>query len=174
MSEKKGLLYRLNRIGDWLEKILNVLAAALLGVISIAVVILVVGRESNIPVVWLEEISAYSVVWAVFFGLALGYKNGLFPKVDIICTIIPKKYREYLPVFWDLVGLFMLGVILWSGKDYILYAYSSGTTSAQLRIPLYIVYLGPMIGYAFTLYFTVLNILNQIAALREKKRGEEE
>ncbi|MCI8650567.1 MAG: TRAP transporter small permease [Anaerotruncus sp.] len=172
MAEKKGIVYGMNRLGDQMEKVLNVVAAIMLGIIAIAVIILVLGREINIPVVWLDEISTYAVIWAIFFGLALGYKNGLFPKVDIICAVLPKSVHKYLGIFWDLVGAVMLTMILWSGKDYILHTYSSGTTSAQLKVPLYLVYSGPMIGYLFTLYFTIVNIVNQIAALG--KKGEKE
>ena len=169
MTEKKGFVYGMNRLGDAMERVLNFVAAVLLGVIAVAVVILVIGRETNIPVVWLDEISTYSVVWAIFFGLALGYKHGLFPKVDIICAILPRSWQKYLGIFWDLVGALLLLLILWSGKDYLAHTFQSGTTSAQLKVPLYLVYAGPMIGYVFTLYFTATNIVNQVVALRHGK-----
>ena len=173
MSDKKGIIYQMNRLGDLMEKFRNAVAVVLLAIIAIAVVILVLGREINIPVVWLDEISTYSVIWVIFIGLALGYKNGMFPKVDIICNITPKSWKRYLDIFWDLVALVILALVLWSGKDYILQTYKSKTTSAQLRMPLYIVYMGPILGYLFTLYFTVCNILTNIFCRKEGKEGEE-
>lgn len=172
MSKGEQILLRMNRVGDVIEKILNIFAVILLAVISIAVVILVLGREINIPVVWLDEISTFSVVWVVFIGLALGYRNGMFPRVDIICHIIPQNWNKYLGVFWDVVALAFLGLVLVSGYDYILHTFQSKTSSAQLKLPLYIVYLGPIIGYLCTLYFTICNILAQIVAIGKGKEHE--
>lgn len=173
MEEKKGIVCRLNWFGDVLEKIFNFFVVIFLIGVALAVSVLVLGREINIPVVWLDELSTYAVVWLVFFGMALGYKKGQFPRVDVICVVIPKRFHPYMEIFWDVIGAVILSLILWSGKDYILHAYNSGTTSAQLRIPLYIVYCGPVIGYLFTLYFTIVNIVNKIAAICEKKGAED-
>ena len=173
MPEKKGIVYQMNRVADMMEKFLNLCAILLLAVISIAVIILVLGREVNIPVVWLDEISTYSVVWVIFVGLALGYKHGMFPRVDIICNFTPKSWKPYYDVFWDVIALAFLLIVLWSGKDYIIQAFNSKTTSAQLRLPLYIVYMGPMIGYLFTLYFTICNIVTNLAGLKTRKEREE-
>lgn len=167
MSKSECVLQKMNRIGDVVESILNVLA-----VISVAVVILVLGREINIPVVWLDEISTYSVVWVVFIGLALGYRNDMFPRVDIICHLIPQKWNQYLGIFWDVVALVFLCLIMVSGKDYIVRTFQSGTTSAQLNMPLYIVYLGPIIGYLCTTYFTICNIFAQILKTKHGKELE--
>lgn len=173
MEKKHGIVYRLNWFSNVLEKIFNFCVVIFLIGVAFAVTALVLGREINIPVVWLDELSTYAVIWLVFFGMALGYKKGQFPKVDVICVVMPKRFQPYIEIFWDIVGFAILTLILWSGKDYILHAYNSGTTSAQLRIPLYVVYCGPMIGYLFTLYFTVVNIVNKIVKLREEKGVEE-
>lgn len=173
MPEKKGIVYRMNRIGDLMEKFLNLCAILLLAIVAISVVILVLGREVNIPVVWLDEISTYSVVWIIFIGLALGYKHNMFPRVDIICNLTPKSWKPYYDVFWDVVALAFLLIVVWSGKDYIIQAYNSKTTSAQLRLPLYVVYMGPIIGYLFTLYFTICNIVTNIAGMKKRKEREE-
>lgn len=172
MEKKNGIVYRLNWFGDVLEKIFNFCVIIFLIGVAVAVSILVLGREVNIPVVWLDELSTYAVVWLVFFGMALGYKKGQFPKVDVICVVLPKSFRPYIEIFWDVVGAVILTLILWSAKDYIIHTYKSGTTSAQLRLPLYLVYCGPIIGYLFTLYFTIVNIVNKVAAICEKKGAE--
>ena len=63
MEENKGIIYRLNWFSDVLEKIFNFCVVIFLIGVALAVSTLVLGREVNIPVVWLDELSTYAVVW---------------------------------------------------------------------------------------------------------------
>lgn len=165
MSEKKGVLRILHLISALLEKFINFWACVLLVVISLAVIVQVLGRTTNIPVVWLGELSTYCTIWVVFMGLAIGYKHGLFAQVDIICHIVSKSWKKYLEILWGVVALIIMGLILWSSRDYIAHVARAKTASPELRLPLYLVYLGPIIGYIFTCWFTLVNIADQIAAI---------
>jgi hypothetical protein len=53
-------------------------------------------------------------------------------------------------------------MILVSSRTYIAHVWNRNTLSAELRWPLYLVYLGPVLGYIFTSYFTVVNILTKL------------
>jgi C4-dicarboxylate transporter DctQ subunit len=163
MKQESAALQRINAVAQSVEMVMNVLSSVLLLFIALSVIIQVFGREINIPVVWLGELSVYSLIWLVFFGLALGYRNGLFAQVDIISHFIPVRWKPYLVIFWDLVGLVIMIMILVSNNDYLQYVAKSGTRSSELKIPLYLVYMGPMIGYLATCFFTVVNMVNTIA-----------
>lgn len=174
MSEEKRAIPRLlprilHGIGDALEKVINFAASVLLVVITIAVVVQVFGRSFNIPVVWLGELSTYSTIWAVFLGLAIGYKHGLFAQVDIICHVAPKSWTKYLSIFWEIAALVIMGIILWSSRDYIAHVMKSRTLSSELRVPLYYVYMGPITGYIFTSYYCIVNLVDKLYALIDGK-----
>lgn len=170
MNEQHGALRLLNVIAAVLEKIINFFACILLSVVAVAVVVQVLGRNFNIPVVWLGELSTFAVIWAIFLGLAIGYRNGLFAQVDIICHVTPAGWRKYLVIVWDIISLVLITWILWSSRDYIAHVMRRKMLSPELRFPLWAVYMGPILGYVFTAYFVLVNILNNARALI---RGEE-
>lgn len=155
----KNVLAVLNKIGDGLEKGINVFACISLVTIAISVVIQVLFRYVNIPVVWLGELSVFAVIWTVFFGLAVGYRHGMLAQVDIICHLIPNRFRKILGIIWELTGLAIMLAILVSSRHYISHVYARKILSPELRWPLYLVYMGPVLGYIFTAYFTLVNIL---------------
>lgn len=165
MAEQNLFLRLINGLAGILEKCINVCACILLSVVAIAVVVQVLGRQYNIPVVWLGELSTFSVIWAIFFGLAIGYRHGLFAQVDIICHVTPGSWRKYLSILWDLIGLAIMTWILWSSRDYIAHVAKRKMLSPELRIPLFYVYLGPVLGYIFTSYFTLVNVINKTVAI---------
>lgn len=165
MAEQNVFLRFVNGLAGILEKCINFCACILLAVVSLAVVIQVLGRQYNIPVVWLGELSTFAVIWTIFFGLAIGYRHGLFAQVDIICHVTPASWRKYLSILWDIVGLAIMTWILWSCRDYLAHVARRKMLSAELRIPLFYVYLGPVLGYLFTSYFTLANIVNKTAAI---------
>jgi TRAP-type C4-dicarboxylate transport system permease small subunit len=165
MAEGNKFLSTLNRGADIIEKVINFFICVFIGLIAMAVVVGVFGRMGNIPVVWLGELSTYSTIWAAFFGLATGYRNGLFARVDIITHIIP-SYLRHLEIVWDILSVIIMGIIVWSCRDYIAYVARSGTESPELNLPLYLVYMGPVLGYIFTSIFCLENVCNKLAQLK--------
>ncbi len=168
MNDAGLFLCAVNGVAAVLEKIINCLACVLLAVVALAVIIQVCGRWGNIPVVWLGELSTFAVIWSVFLGLAIGYRHGLFAQVDIICHLLPTAWRKYLVLVWDMIAIVIITWILWSARDYIAYAARRKMLSPELRWPLYAVYMGPVLGYLFILYFTFANVVNNVAALFQR------
>jgi TRAP-type C4-dicarboxylate transport system permease small subunit len=162
MDTRMKVLTVLNRIGDGIEKCINFFASIFLAIIALSVIIQVLCRHINIPVVWLGELSVFAVIWTVFWGLAAGYRHGMLAQVDLICHLIPKRAHKALSILWDLVCLAFMLIILVSSRNYILHIWNRKMFSPELRWPLYLVYLGPVLGYIFTAYFTVVNILTAL------------
>lgn len=169
MNPPNSIVSFLNAVAAVLEKIINFCCCILLCLIAIPVIIQVFCRSFNIPVVWLGELSTYSVIWVVFLGLAIGYRHGLFAQVDMICHVVPKSWNKYLAYFWDIVGLVIMALILWSSRDYIAHVARRKMLSPEMQLPLWFVYLGPVIGYILTSYFTVVNIVNRFFGHNQKE-----
>jgi TRAP-type C4-dicarboxylate transport system permease small subunit len=170
MDKKIKVLAVLNKIGDGIEKCINFFACIFLVIIALSVIIQVLCRHFHIPVVWLGELSVFAVIWTVFLGLAAGYRHGMLAQVDIICQLIPKRAHKALSVLWDLVCLALMLIILVSSRSYIFHIWNRKLFSPELRWPLYLVYLGPVLGYLFTGYFMAVNILT--ALMLPGKPGE--
>jgi TRAP-type C4-dicarboxylate transport system permease small subunit len=168
VNKEPKFLTVMNVIAAGIEKGINFFGCVFLALVAIAVVIQVFGRTVNIPVVWLGELSVFAVIWAVFFGLAVSYKHGMLAQVDLILHLTPKSWEKPLRVFWDLTGLALMTVILISSRGYVFRVWERKTLSPELRLPLFAVYLGPVLGYIFTIYFTLINIITRICTWRRE------
>jgi TRAP-type C4-dicarboxylate transport system permease small subunit len=172
--KRTKILAVLNRVGDKIEKCINFFACIFLVIVAVSVIIQVLCRQINIPVVWLGELSVFGVIWTVFLGLAVGYRHGMLAKVDLICHLLPEKARKVLGILWDITGLALMLLILISSRHYIFHIWNRKMFSPELRWPLYLVYLGPVLGYVFASYFSVVNILTCLmfpGGTREEKDG---
>jgi TRAP-type C4-dicarboxylate transport system permease small subunit len=166
MNNKNALLGVLDNIASKFEKVIEVIVSILLTLIALAVFVGVIGRNINIPVVWLGELSTYSTIWVTFFGFALAYKYDMFANVDLISGKLSERNKKIIQILWNVFAIAFMTLLLWSGKDYIAHVAKSGTVSSELRIPLSIVYMGPFIGYIFTTYFGIVKLIKQILELK--------
>jgi TRAP-type C4-dicarboxylate transport system permease small subunit len=124
MNKKTNFLAVLNKIGGGIEKGINFFACISLVIVAVSVIIQVLCRHINIPVVWLGELSVFGVIWTVFFGLAVGYKHGMLAQVDLICHLLPKSTHKVLSLIWDITGLALMLIILISSRQYILHIWN--------------------------------------------------
>lgn len=163
MSRKsEKIISVLDKIGDGLERCINVINCVLIAVIVLAVVLQVFFREVSFPIVFLGELSTYCVIWLIFLGLSVGYKHGMLAQVDIICNMLPNKAKPMLEIIWDMLAVIIMAMILWSSRLYIAHVFKSATKSPEMKVPLWFVYLGPILGYILTTYFAICKILDKI------------
>lgn len=165
MNNQKNLVEKLDRFASKLEKPLEICVSIFLAVISIAIFILVFGRNVNIPVVWLGELSTYCAIWTTFFGFALAYRYDMFANIDIITRFVSPERKKVLELVWNVFAILFMVIVAWSSKDFILHVFKSGTKSPEMRAPLYIIYLGPIISYLITTFFGVVKLLKQLSGL---------
>lgn len=172
MTEKKGILGIFHLIADKIERFIGVCVCIFIAVLGISVFVGVVGRNVNIPVVWLDEVSTYCCIWATFFGFALACKYNMHSNVDLLLHWLPKGVRTYFELFWMAFGVVFMGAVLWSSREYISFVYTAKTLSAQLRLPLAYIYMGPVIGYIFAVYFVTVNIMDHVAGMKKGKKED--
>jgi len=160
----------MQKTADFFEQIINVLLVAAITTLFLTVVFSVLTRNINVPVVWLGELGTFSCIWAIYLGMALAYRKDQFPNVDLLHSILPEKVRQYLPIIYNvLIQVFLLGV-LWSSRVFLAHLLKSGQTSAELRLPMFYAYLGPVIGYIFTSFFCFTDLLVKIRGISASTR----
>lgn len=158
----KKLVLVMEKIADVAERIINVLITVMLTVLFLTVVLSVLTRNINQPVVWLGELGTFSCVWAIFLGMALAYRKDMFPNVDLLNLLLPERIRQYLPLLYDVLIQFFLITILVSSRIFLRHLFTSGQISPELRILMFYAYLGPVIGYVFTAFFSLTGMFTRI------------
>ena len=87
-----------------------------------------------------DELSGYLLVATVFFGAAYTLKNGGIIRVDFIYEMIPKKNRNIIDIFLEIVVLIYLGILLnsswkYAGDSFRLKSISTTILETPLWIP---------------------------------------
>ena len=70
------------------------------------------------PAEWTEVLIRFSLIWMVFLGIPMAFRQGAMVSVDVLYRWSPPRIKRLLD--WVVAGAAMLliGVIVWWGWDY--------------------------------------------------------
>ncbi len=160
----------------WLDENLEkVFAVALICVMTIILFIQVIARRIfNSSLSWSEELARYLFIWLIYISISMGAKQMAHLKVEAFLGIFPKKLRPYVVILSEILVLLFAVIIVYYGFILLQRQISLGQTSAALRIPMWIVYLAPVIGFAMTAVRQVQIIVFRVKQLKSGGEGATE
>ncbi len=157
------MLKFLDRLEEWL--IASLIAAA-----TIIVFIAVVHRYAAglpIPVLqdwllslnlsWAQELCIYMFIWMAKFGAAYGVRTGIHVGVDVLINRLPDSLRRKYVLFGLLSGALFTIIVGTLGANYVWQIGHTDQTSADLELPLWIVYLCIPLG-SYLMCFRFLQV----------------
>ncbi len=106
------------RIVKGLTKVLEVVLVVILGLQALLMIASVFFRYVlNSPIIWVDEVVRYSLIWMTFAGVALATKDGTHILVDVIDNTLSPRGQKILGVFVDIVTVaFMLFMLFYGAK----------------------------------------------------------
>jgi C4-dicarboxylate transporter, DctQ subunit len=141
------MLRGLDHLEEWL-------IAFLMGAATLLIFVAVVHRyAAGIPVPalqdallkihlsWAQELCIYMFIWMAKFGAAYGVRTGIHVGVDVLINHLPDRARRRYVLFGLLCGALFTGVVGTLGANYVWAIGHTDQTSADLELPLWIVYL---------------------------------
>lgn len=85
---------------------------------------------------WLEEVSRFAFVWAVYFGFVMAAEGDRHIRVAVHLDLLPKRARLAMLTLADLLWLVFNGVVIWHGYHFTVsmfeFPYISQTTGINL------------------------------------------
>jgi TRAP-type C4-dicarboxylate transport system permease small subunit len=72
------------------------------------------------PAEWSEILIRLSLIWMVFMGIPMAFREGAMVSVDVLYRWSPPKFRHVLDWVVSLAALALVFVIVWWGRDYAL------------------------------------------------------
>jgi C4-dicarboxylate transporter DctQ subunit len=90
---------------------------------------------------WAQELCIYMFIWMAKFGAAYGVRTGIHVGVDVLINRLPEPVRKYYVLFGLLAGALFTAVVGTLGANYVWEIGHTDQTSADLELPLWIVYL---------------------------------
>jgi len=124
-----------------------------------------------------EEVTTFTMMWAILFSLAQAGKQGNHIKLDLVLNLLPKPVVFFLNVVTSCLGLLFSLSILYSLYLYMPHLYNIGLAShSPMRLPMWIVYSSMPIGAVLLcLYFIrdmIANAGQFVSSIRGVSRRE--
>jgi TRAP-type C4-dicarboxylate transport system permease small subunit len=70
------------------------------------------------PAEWTEVLIRFSLIWMVFLGVPMAFRQGAMVSVDVLYRWSPTPVRRFLDHVVAFAALLLIAVIVWWGWDY--------------------------------------------------------
>lgn len=113
--------------------------AAVVAMTVLVLVQIVLRYVLNVPLVWVEEMTVFLMIWMAFMGAAIGVRRGAHIAMTIIVDRLPTRLAKMLFYASTIAIIAFSAVVVWQG---VLLALTVGNQrSAALGIPMTFPYL---------------------------------
>lgn len=102
----------------------------------------------SINMTWAQEACIYLFVWMAKFGAAYGVRIGIHVGVDVLVERLSPKNQKTMTIIAFLSCILFTGIVAWIGTDFVWHISKTGQISADLEMPMWIVYLAVPVGSA--------------------------
>ncbi|MGK9063568.1 TRAP transporter small permease [Stutzerimonas chloritidismutans] len=145
-----------NRQDARLERVLATLALVIIGLISLANV--VVRYFTNASFAFTEEISVFLLVILTFAGASVAMRSNRHIRIGFVERLFPQLRVPLILLQW-LAGALVLGLVLWYGGQFALEEYQWESESPGLGLPnwWYVVWL-PLLALLMLVRLTQMTI----------------
>lgn len=148
------------RLEHWTSRISLVSACAMLLVAASLGMFQVVARfVLQIPAEWTEVLTRFSLIWMVFLGIPMAFRQGAMVSVDVLYRWSPPRIRRLLDWVVCLAALALIAVIIWWGWDYAVRGRVQ-TMSGLESVSMFWAYLAMPVGGVFSVLGIIGNLLD--------------
>lgn len=111
----------------------------------------------DINLTWAQELCIYLFVWMAKFGAAYGVRTGIHVGVDIALNQLSAASRYRVVLFGLLCGALFTFIVGSLGARFVYHIAGTGQISADLELPMWIVYLAVPLG-SYLMCFRFLQV----------------
>jgi TRAP-type C4-dicarboxylate transport system permease small subunit len=113
----------------------------------------------EIPAEWTEVLIRFSLIWMVFLGIPMAFRQGAMVSVDVLYRWSPPRIRRLLDWVVCLAALALIGVIIWWGWDYAVRGRVQ-TMAGLESLSMFWAYLAMPVGGVFSVISIIGNLLD--------------
>lgn len=163
----------MRKVLKWLdenfEKYISVL---LMSVSTVVIFIQVIMRYVfKNSLVWSEELARYCFIWLIFIAASYGCKKRAQIKIEAALKLFPKKARSYVIIVGDLLVLILTGYLFCSGISLVRFQIVYHKVSPAIGLPMWVVYMAPVVGFGLIIIREIQVILAQVSALNQTDKN---
>jgi TRAP-type C4-dicarboxylate transport system permease small subunit len=112
----------------------------------------------EIPAEWTEVLIRFSLIWMVFLGIPMAFRQGAMVSVDVLYRWSPRRIRRLLDWVVCLAATGLICIIIWWGWDYALRGRVQ-TMAGLESVSMFWAYLAMPVGGMFSLIGIIGNLL---------------
>ncbi len=147
-------------VEKWTTRIALGLACLMLVIASALGVFQIVTRfVLEQPAEWSEVLIRFSLIWMVFLGIPMAFRQGAMVSVDALYRAVPDGIKRVLDLVVALAALALMCVILWCGYDYAVRG-SVQTMAGLESLSMFWAYVAMPVGAVFSIFGIVANYLD--------------
>ena len=121
----------------------------------------------NSPTYWVDEVSEYIIVWAVFISMAWVLKMNKHIRVELVFDRLSEFWKQIASLICILSSLFFFILFIYASIQMTLQSFTLGRTSiSPLHMPMVIPHLGLVVG-GILVFLQLLINLNRYFFLQE-------
>ncbi|WP_454908992.1 TRAP transporter small permease [Variovorax gossypii] len=144
----------------WTTGFSMLMACAMLVVASALGVFQIVTRfVLEQPAEWSEILIRVSLIWMVFMGIPMAFRQGAMVSVDVLYRWSPPRMRRVLDAVVSVAALVLMLIVLWWGWDYAMRGRVQSMAGLE-SISMVWSYLALPVGSLFCLFGIVGNFLD--------------
>jgi TRAP-type C4-dicarboxylate transport system permease small subunit len=148
------------RLEHWTSRIALVIACfMLLLAASLGMFQIITRFVLETPAEWTEVLIRFSLIWMVFMGIPMAFRQGAMVSVDVLYRWSPPGIRRILDWVVCLAALTLVTVIIWWGWDYTLRGRVQSMAGLE-SISMFWAYLAMPVGGVFSVIGIFGNLLD--------------
>ncbi len=148
------------RLEHWTSRIALVAACAMLVVAASLGMFQIITRfVLEMPAEWTEVLIRFSLIWMVFLGIPMAFRQGAMVSVDVLYRWSPPRIRRFLDWVVCLAALGLIFIIIWWGWDYAVRG-KVQTVAGLESVSMFWAYLAMPVGGVFSVIGIIANLLD--------------
>lgn len=141
------------KVLKWLDESLEeTILVVLLLIMSLAMGAQIVARYIlNSPLSWSEELARFLFVWSGFLSISYCFKKQISIKIEQLVSLLPKKIAAVFKIIEKATMLAFYIYMVPFAWTYFNNAVASGQLSPAMQLPMYIIYIAPLVGFILSI-----------------------
>lgn len=116
----------------------------------------------GINMLWAQELCIYLFVWMAKFGAAYGVRLGIHVGVDVLVNAVSPVKQKILIVISLLAGATFTALVAWIGGSFVYDISQTTQVTADLEVPVWLVYLAVPAGSALMCFRFLEELYNYL------------
>lgn len=157
------------KVLKWLDENLEeTILVVLMLIMSLTMGVQIIARYIfNSPLSWSEELSRFLFVWSGFLSISYCFKKQISIKIDQVVSFFPEKIAIIFKLVEKITMLVFYFYMIPFAWTYFNNAVVSGQLSPAMQIPMYIIYIAPLVGFILSIIRLIQNVIEKFKELMQ-------